>query len=75
MGGSSPKKEEYVKPVVGNMLIFPNWLRHAVMPIYGDGERRTFSANMNIFENSSFENMSEEDKIKGIEMMRSSSWQ
>jgi hypothetical protein len=40
------------------------------MPFYGDGERRTFSANMNIFENSSFENMSEEDKMKHIEMMR-----
>jgi hypothetical protein len=62
--------EEYVKPEVGTMLIFPNWLRHAVMPFYGDGERRTFSANMNIFENSSFENMSEEDKMKHIEMMR-----
>ena len=65
-----PVTEEYVKPEVGTMLIFPNWLRHAVMPFYGDGERRTFSANMNIFENSSFENMSEEDKMKHIEMMR-----
>ena len=65
-----PITEEYVKPEVGTMLIFPNWLRHAVMPFYGDGERRTFSANMNIFENSSFENMSEEDKMKHIENMR-----
>jgi len=65
-----PVTEEYVKPEVGTMLIFPNWLRHAVMPFFGDGERRTFSANMNIFENSSFENMSEEDKMKHIEMMR-----
>jgi hypothetical protein len=65
-----PITEEYVKPEVGTMLIFPNWLRHAVMPFYGDGERRTFSANMNIFENSSFDNMSEEDKMKHIEMMR-----
>ena len=65
-----PVTEEYVKPEVGTMLVFPNWLRHAVMPFYGDGERRTFSANINIFENSSFENISEEDKIKHIEMMR-----
>jgi len=65
-----PVTEEYVKPEVGTMLIFPNWLRHAVMPFYGVGERRTFSANINIFENSSFENMSEEDKMKHIEMMR-----
>ena len=65
-----PVTEEYVKPEVGTMLIFPNWLRHAVMPFFGDGERRTFSANINIFENSIFENMSEEDKIKHIENMR-----
>ena len=65
-----PITEEYVKPEVGTMLIFPNWLRHAVMPFYGDGERRTFSANMNIFEDSIFENMSEEDKNKHIEIMR-----
>ena len=65
-----PVTEEYVKPEVGTMLIFPNWLRHAVMPFYGDGERRTFSANMNIFENSIFENMSEEDKMKHIEILR-----
>ena len=65
-----PVTEEYVKPEVGTMLIFPNWLRHAVMPFYGDGERRTFSANMNIFEDSIFENMSEEDKNKHIEIMR-----
>ena len=65
-----PVTEEYVKPEVGTMLVFPNWLRHAVMPFYGDGERRTFSANINIFENSIFENMSEEDKIKHIENMR-----
>ena len=65
-----PITEEYVKPEVGTMLIFPNWLRHAVMPFYGDGERRTFSANMNIFEDSIFENMSEEDKNKHIESMR-----
>jgi hypothetical protein len=65
-----PVTEEYVKPEVGTMLVFPNWLRHAVMPFYGDGERRTFSANINIFENSIFENMSEEDKMKHIENMR-----
>ena len=65
-----PVTEEYVKPEVGTMLVFPNWLRHAVMPFYGDGERRTFSANLNIFENSSFEKMSEEDKMKHIENMR-----
>ena len=65
-----PITEEYVKPEVGTMLIFPNWLRHSVMPFYGEGERRTFSANMNIFDNTIFENTSEEDKNKHIESMR-----
>ena len=33
--------EEYFKPKVGSLLIFPNWLKHAVMPFFGEGERRT----------------------------------
>jgi hypothetical protein len=43
-----PTQEEYVKPEVGTMIIFPAWLRHAVMPFSGEGERRTFSANINV---------------------------
>ena len=43
-----PIQEEYVKPEVGTMIMFPAWLRHAVMPFSGEGERRTFSANINI---------------------------
>jgi len=43
-----PIQEEYVKPEVGTMIIFPSWLRHAVMPFSGEGERRTFSANINV---------------------------
>ena len=43
-----PITEEYVKPEVGTMIIFPAWLRHAVMPFSGEGERRTFSANLNV---------------------------
>ena len=40
--------QEYIKPKKGFMIIFPNWLQHCVMPFYGDGERRTMSANFNI---------------------------
>ena len=43
-----PITEEYIKPEVGTMLMFPSWLRHGVMPFFGEGERRTFSANMNV---------------------------
>ena len=40
--------QEYIKPKKGFMIIFPNWLQHCVMPFFGDGERRTMSANFNI---------------------------
>ena len=41
--------EEFIKPKVGTLLIFPNWMKHAVMPFFGEGERRTFSANCNLY--------------------------
>ena len=47
--------EEYVKPIVGRLLIFPNWLKHAVMPFHGEGERRTLAANANIITTSVFD--------------------
>ena len=40
--------EEYVKPEVGTLLMFPSWLRHSVNPFFGKGERRTLSANLNV---------------------------
>jgi len=46
-----PITEEYVKPEVGTMLMFPAWLRHGVMPFFGEGERRSFSCNMNVTPN------------------------
>ena len=46
-----PVTEEYVKPEAGTLIIFPNWLRHSVNPFFGEGERRTLSANVNLFNN------------------------
>ena len=46
-----PITEEYIKPEVGSLIMFPSWLRHGVMPFFStvkDDERRTFSANINI---------------------------
>ncbi len=40
--------QEYIKPKKGFMIIFPNWLQHCFMPFFGEGERRTMSANFNI---------------------------
>ena len=33
------------KPAVGQMLVFPNWLKHTVYPFYCEGERRSMSFN------------------------------
>ena len=33
------------KPEVGNMFLFPSWLRHSVYPFYCEGERRSLSFN------------------------------
>ena len=69
-----PIAEEYFKPQVGSMLIFPNWLKHAVMPFYGEGERRTLAANANVISPELFDwkNASEEDREKVLNTFRGS---
>ena len=42
--------EDYVKPVVGTMLVFPQWLKHQVTPFFGEGERRSMAMNWNVFD-------------------------
>jgi hypothetical protein len=46
--GLQTLKEQYVKPEVGVMLVFPNWLKHQVLPFFGEGERRSLAMNWNI---------------------------
>ena len=72
-----PITEEYIKPSVGTMLLFPSWLRHGVMPFFGEGERRTFSANVNLFDNNNFKikgnvfgKMTAEEQLKVISQYR-----
>ena len=72
-----PVTEEYVKPEKGTLIIFPNWLRHSVNPFFGEGERRTFSANVNLFNNQNFKirgkafgEMSNEEKEGVISQFR-----
>ena len=69
-----PPAEEYFKPKVGSLLIFPNWLKHAVMPFYGEGERRTLAANANIISPELFDwkNATDEDRIKVLNTFRGS---
>ena len=72
-----PVTEEYVKPQKGTLIIFPNWLKHSVNPFFGEGERRTFSSNVNIFPNTfnigtdkPFASMTEEEQQKFISQYR-----
>ena len=67
-----PVAEEYFKPKVGTLLIFPNWLKHAVMPFYGSGERRTLAANANVITSEMFnwKDASEEDRKKLLDTLR-----
>jgi hypothetical protein len=63
--------EEFIKPKVGTLLIFPHWMKHAVMPFFGEGERRTFSANCNLYSKDmgfNFAELSkeEQEKIKDV---------
>ena len=37
-----------IQPKVGDLYIFPAFLFHTVYPFYGEGERRSFSANMSL---------------------------
>jgi hypothetical protein len=37
-----------VRPLVGELYMFPWWLLHTVYPFKGDGVRRSFSANLSI---------------------------
>jgi hypothetical protein len=37
-----------IQPKVGDLYIFPASLFHTVYPFYGEGERRSFSANMSL---------------------------
>ena len=37
-----------VQPKVGDIFMFPSHLYHTVYPFFGDGERRSFSANLSL---------------------------
>ena len=43
-----PPSNIYIKPEEGLLLMFPIWLQHLVEPFYGEGERRSLSANISV---------------------------
>ena len=46
------------------MLVFPNWLKHQVLPFFGDGERRSMAMNWNVIDSEQeiMKHMSEREK-------------
>ena len=56
--------EDYVKPIAGVMLVFPNWLKHQVLPFFGEGERRSMAMNWNVIDSKQevMKHMSEREK-------------
>ena len=45
-----PTGEEWFKPTIGHMWIFPNWLHHQVYPFFGEGERLSIAMNWNVYD-------------------------
>ena len=43
-----PPGQEWFKPTVGQLWIFPNWLNHQVYPFFGPGERLSIAMNWNV---------------------------
>ena len=44
--GPVPEHEIFLRPVTGQMLMFPGWLRHGVRTYLGDGERMSIAINL-----------------------------
>ena len=65
--------EDFVKPIVGVMLVFPNWLKHQVMPFFGEGERRSIAMNWNVHDSEQeiMKHLSEREK-KNYEELKNS---
>ncbi|MEM7239550.1 MAG: TIGR02466 family protein [Pseudomonadota bacterium] len=45
-GGQSVGASEVVRPVAGNLILFPSWLSHAVRPYSGDQVRISIALNL-----------------------------
>jgi hypothetical protein len=45
-----PRTEEYVQPKVGLMYVFPQWMKHQVLPFFGEGERRSIAMNWAVYD-------------------------
>ena len=46
LAGAASVSTWTVQPQAGEMLLFPSWLRHGVLPFYGEGERISIAFNL-----------------------------
>ena len=45
-----PVTNQYLKPEVGKMIMFPSWLNYSILPFSGEGESRILTADINLTE-------------------------
>jgi|TARA_R110000823_G_scaffold78515_1_gene178866 hypothetical protein len=45
-----PRTEEYIQPKIGLMYVFPQWMKHQVLPFFGPGERRSVAMNWAVYD-------------------------
>jgi hypothetical protein len=45
-----PVTNQYLKPEVGKMIMFPSWVNYSILPFSGEGESRILTADINLTE-------------------------
>ena len=45
-----PITNQYLKPEVGKMIMFPSWINYSILPFSGEGESRILTADINLTE-------------------------
>ena len=45
-----PVTNQYLKPEVGKMIMFPSWVSYSILPFSGEGESRILTADINLTE-------------------------
>ena len=45
-----PVTNQYLKPEVGKMIMFPSWINYSILPFSGEGESRILTADINLTE-------------------------
>jgi len=72
-----PHGQCYLKPTVGQMFIFPNWLHHEVYPFSGEGERLSIAMNWNVefSDEHLLKGATEEQKNQYFETIENQKWE